>query len=54
MEKYVIFKSLLMLIALIGTFGYFFKKVTRLYQIMMAVDGEPKPFVDRIGDRLNE
>ncbi len=52
MESYLIFKSLLMLIALIGAFGYFFNKVTRLYQIMMAVDGEPKPFVDRAGERI--
>jgi len=29
MEKYATFKSLLMLIALIGSFGYFFKKLAR-------------------------
>jgi Fe-S oxidoreductase len=52
MEKYVIFKSVLMSIALIVAFGYFFKKVVRLYNIMMAVDGEPKFFVDRIGERI--
>ncbi len=52
METYILFKSLLMLIALIGAFGYFFKKVTRLYQIMMAVDGEPKPCMDRVRERI--
>ncbi|MBT8349777.1 MAG: 4Fe-4S dicluster domain-containing protein, partial [Deltaproteobacteria bacterium] len=52
MEKYLIFKSVLMLIVLIGAFGYFFKKVIRLYKLMMAVDGEPKPFIDRLGERI--
>ncbi len=52
MEQYVILKSVLMFIALIGAFGYFFTKVTRLYKIMMAVDGEPIPFVDKVGVRI--
>ncbi|NNK83975.1 MAG: hypothetical protein HKO91_00275, partial [Desulfobacterales bacterium] len=52
MEKYLIFKSVLMLIVLIGAFGYFFKKVIRLYKLMMAVDGEPKPFIDRTAERI--
>ena len=52
MEKYIIFKSVLMIIVLIGAFGYFFNKVVRLYKIMMAVDGEPKPFFDRTGERI--
>ena len=52
METYVILKSVLMFIALIGAFGYFFNKVTRLYKIMMAVDGEPKPFIDKVGVRI--
>ncbi|MBU2627675.1 MAG: (Fe-S)-binding protein, partial [Proteobacteria bacterium] len=52
MEKYIIFKSVLMLIVLVGAFGFFFKKVARLYHIMMAVDGEPKPFVDKVGERV--
>ena len=52
MERYLIFKSVLMAIALVGGFGYFSIKVKRLYKIMMAVDGEPKPFVDRVGERI--
>ncbi|WP_022666895.1 heterodisulfide reductase-related iron-sulfur binding cluster [Desulfospira joergensenii] len=52
MEKYLIFKSVLMLAALIGAFGYFFVKVIRLYKIMMAVDGEPVTAVDRINERI--
>ena len=52
MEKYLIFKSVLMLAALIGSFGYFFVKVKRLYRIMMAVDGEPLKAVDRINERI--
>ncbi len=52
MEKYLIFKTVIMLLALIGAFGYFFKKVTRLYKIMMAVDGEPKPFLDQAAKRV--
>ena len=52
MEKYLIFKSLFMLLSLIGAFGYFFKKVIRLYKIMMAVDGEPKPFLDQVTKRI--
>ena len=52
MEKYLIFKTVIMLLALIGAFGYFFKKVTRLYKIMMAVDGEPKPFLDQVAQRV--
>ena len=52
MEKYLIFKSVLMLVALFGAFGYFFIKVKKLYKIMMAVDGEPKPVIDRVGERI--
>lgn len=52
MEKYILFKTVFMLIALGGAFGYFFKKVSRLYNIMMAVDGEPKPIVNRVNERL--
>ncbi len=52
MEKYLIFKSVLMLVALFGAFGYFFIKVKKLYKIMMAVDGEPKPVIDRVGKRI--
>jgi Fe-S oxidoreductase len=52
MEKYLIFKSILMLVVLSGAFGWFFIKVKRLYKIMMAVDGEPKPVIDRVGERI--
>jgi len=52
MDNYLVFKTLLMLIALAGAFGYFLKKVTTLYKIMMAVDGEPKPFLDKVAQRV--
>lgn len=52
MKMYLIFKSLVMLVALGGAFTYFFNKVTRLYNIMMSVDGEPRPFVNRVGQRI--
>ncbi|NOX32500.1 MAG: 4Fe-4S dicluster domain-containing protein [Deltaproteobacteria bacterium] len=48
----MIFKSVLMVVVLVLAFGYFFTKVKRLYQIMMAVDGSPKPFVDRLQERI--
>ncbi len=40
MEKYLIFKSVFMFVALTGAFGLFFRKVSKLYRIMMAVDGK--------------
>ncbi|MEH0022568.1 MAG: hypothetical protein V6Z89_23160, partial [Desulfobacter sp.] len=52
MEKYLIFKSVLMLIALGGAFGYFFIRVNRLYKIMMAVDGESATALDRVSERI--
>jgi Fe-S oxidoreductase len=52
METYLIFKSVLMLAALLGAFGFFFIKVNRLYKMIMAVEGEPKPFIDRVGERI--
>ncbi len=52
MDPYTIFKSVLMLVALVGAFGYFSKCVSRLYKIMMAVDGEPKPALDRVNERI--
>ena len=54
MEKYLIFKSVLMLIALGGAFGYFFMKVARLYNIMMAVDGEGPTAKEVIGDGMGD
>jgi len=52
MEKYLIFKSILMLMVLAASFTCFFKKLARLYQIMVAVDGEPTLFFDRVGERI--
>jgi len=52
MNTYFAFKSVLMLAALIGAFGLFFKKVVRLYRIMMTVDGEAPNRLDRIADRI--
>ena len=52
METYIGFKSMLMLAALVGAFGLFFKKVSSLYNIMKAVDGEPKLTLDRMKERM--
>ena len=52
MNSYLIAKSLVMTAAFAGAFGCFFRRVTRLYRIMMAVDGEPKPLVDKAGERV--
>ncbi|MCG8641580.1 MAG: 4Fe-4S dicluster domain-containing protein [Desulfobacterales bacterium] len=52
MQTYLMIKSVVMAVALAGAFGYFFKRVARLYRIMMAVDGEPKPMVDRLSERI--
>jgi len=52
MNNYLIFKSLFMFLAIGSAFGLFFKKTARLYKIMMTVDGEPKPFLNRVGDRI--
>ena len=52
MNTYLVFKSVLMLAALIVAFGLFFKRVLRLYKIMMAVDGDSPNRLDRIGDRI--
>ncbi|MCG8617391.1 MAG: 4Fe-4S dicluster domain-containing protein [Desulfobacterales bacterium] len=54
MTVYLILKSLVMLAALVLAFGYFFKRVTRLYRIMMAVDGEPKLTPELAKERLKE
>ncbi|MCG8565669.1 MAG: hypothetical protein MI747_11380 [Desulfobacterales bacterium] len=45
-------KSLVMFLALAGAFGYFFKRVKQLYDIMMAVEGTPVKTMDRLGERI--
>ena len=52
MENYYIIKSIVMCVALVAAFGYFSRKVRRLYQIMMAVDGTVEKPVDRIQERI--
>lgn len=52
MENYLLFKSVLMLAALTGAFGCFLRRVSRLYKLMMAVAGEPKPSLDRVRERI--
>ncbi|MCG8618022.1 MAG: 4Fe-4S dicluster domain-containing protein, partial [Desulfobacterales bacterium] len=54
MKEYLILKSVLMLIALVGAFGYFFMRVTRLYKIMMAVDGEGPTAEELTRERRND
>ena len=52
MTVYLIFKSLIMMAALAFAFGYFSKRVARLYKIMEAVDGDPGPPPNRLATRI--
>ena len=52
MTFYYVFKSLLMLAALLYAFRFFFIKVKHLYTLMMSVEGELEKPVDRIKDRI--
>ena len=52
MENYVVMKSVIMALALVGAFGYFAKQTGRLYRIMMAVEGDAPKAVDRLGERI--
>ena len=52
MENYLIIKSIIMVVALVAAFGYFFTKVKRLYRIMVSVDGKVEKPIDRIGERV--
>jgi len=52
MNTYLVFKSVLILAALIVAFGLFFKRVIRLYNIMMAVEGESPERRDRLAARI--
>lgn len=52
MEKYLIFKSIIMSILFFTAFAYFFIKVKRLYKIMMSVTGSAKVKPDRIKERI--
>ncbi len=52
MEKYIIAKSIIMAVALIGAFSLFFLRVRRLYRLMVAVKGESGFKFDRLKVRL--
>jgi Fe-S oxidoreductase len=51
-EPYTIIKSIVMLLALIGAFSFFFIRVRRLYRLMTAVEGESQFKLDRVGERI--
>jgi Fe-S oxidoreductase len=52
METYTIVKSVVMLLALVGAFSFFFKLVRRLYRLMTAVEGTAEFKLDRIKERI--
>jgi Fe-S oxidoreductase len=52
MEKYLIFKSVFMVVVLTGAFGLFFRKVLKLYHIMMAVEGKASVVPGMMGRRI--
>lgn len=52
MEKYIIAKSIIMALALIGAFSLFIIRVRRLYRLMTAVKGESQFEFDRLKDRF--
>ncbi len=52
MQTYVTVKSIVMALALIGAFGYFFVRTARLYRLMRSVEGQADFKLDRIGERV--
>ena len=52
MDTYIIFKSAIMLMALVAGFSFFTIRVRRLYQLMMAVEGKSSFTYDRIKERI--
>lgn len=52
MASYLTVKSILMALALISAFGFFYLRVRHLYRLMMAVHGKTEFTVDRIGKRI--
>jgi Fe-S oxidoreductase len=52
MQTYLIVKSILMLVALIGAFFIFFVRVRRLYRLMRTVEGRSGFTLDRVRERL--
>ena len=52
MQTYVTLKSIVMALALIGAFGYFFARTRHLYRLMRTVEGQTDFKLDRIGERV--
>ena len=52
MQIYVTLKSIIMALALIGAFGYFFVRTRHLYRLMRSVEGQTHFKFDRIGERV--
>lgn len=52
MEQYIILKSFVMLVALIGAFFIFSQRVRRLYRLMMAVEGTTDFKLDHVKTRI--
>ncbi|MGW8303514.1 MAG: (Fe-S)-binding protein [Desulfobacterales bacterium] len=52
MQTYVTLKSILMALALIGAFGFFFIRAGRLYRLMRSVEGQTDFKLDRLGERV--
>jgi Fe-S oxidoreductase len=52
MQTYVTLKSIVMALALIGAFGFFFVRVAGLYRLMRSVEGQTDFKFDRIGQRI--
>ena len=51
MQTYVAVKSIVMALALIGAFGYFFIRARHLYRLMRSVKGQTDFKLDRIGEK---
>jgi Fe-S oxidoreductase len=52
MQTYLTVKSIVMALALIGAFGFFFVRVRRLLRLMRSVKGQSDFKLDRIGQRI--
>jgi len=52
MQTYLTVKSIVMALALIGAFGFFFVRTRRLFRLMRSVEGQSDFKIDRIGERI--
>jgi Fe-S oxidoreductase len=52
MQTYIILKSFVVALALIGAFGFFFVRARHLFRLMRSVEGKTDYRLDRLGERI--